>query len=159
MIELAFRKHSHTFRDHLISIRTLSFFPHCEIIVQHRGNFSTRLVSSPLVGGVRLVTRNTESQDWEHVYWGEDGEAQQRLKGACEHEVGKPYNYLGAVLMGFYRPPDRKKTWFCSELVAHILGLPNPHSYSPGRLYQLAKGRKSLTLPQVSANVCQNKNL
>lgn len=147
MVELAFRKYGRTFRDTLITGRTLNLIPHCEVILGRTGDKTLNLLSSPKVGGVRVVSREHDPRGWECIRWVDSqGDIRKRLNAACDEEVGKPYDYVGAVLMGLYSPPKRKEAWFCSELVAHILGLENPHSYSPGKLYCLAKRRNSLTI-------------
>lgn len=54
---------------------------------------------------------------------------------AAEH-IGAGYDW-GGILMTFAVPLRRQNPgrWFCSELCAHALGLPDPHTYAPGDLY------------------------
>ncbi len=59
-----------------------------------------------------------------------------------EH-VGKPYDFRG--LIGWYFKDTNindPKAFFCSELVAYILGLKSPGMISPGRLLSYFRGQR-----------------
>ena len=55
-----------------------------------------------------------------------------------EYRIGAPYDLLGAVLThGLGVPWQAQRAWFCSELVAAALGLPDPPRWTPGSLAAL----------------------
>jgi len=47
-------------------------------------------------------------------------------------EVGKRYDTLGALLCWTPINLQMRQAWFCSELMAYAMGLPDPHHYTPG---------------------------
>jgi hypothetical protein len=85
-------------------------------------------------GGVRLKQIAFKGDRWTFVQPMPWAPADAWHRAAAE--IGAGYDYRG-ILMTFAVPlrrqhPDR---WFCSELCAHALGLPDPHTYAPGDLY------------------------
>nr|MCU0882145.1 hypothetical protein [Hyphomonadaceae bacterium] len=52
---------------------------------------------------------------------------------------GKPYDWPGLIRTQVFKlraGPAWKRRWFCSEIVAHALGLPDPWQFSPGSLFE-----------------------
>jgi len=47
-------------------------------------------------------------------------------------EVGRPYDTWGALTYWAPFGGGRRDAWFCSELMAHAMSLPEPHRYTPG---------------------------
>lgn len=50
--------------------------------------------------------------------------------------VGSDYDYFGAIRSGTPFGREHPKKWFCSELAAYALGLPDANTRSPGDLAQ-----------------------
>jgi hypothetical protein len=61
------------------------------------------------------------------------------LSRAIRH-LGRPYDVLGAVLSVTPLSWGRAERWFCSELMAHAVGLAHPHRYTPGSFRQALLG-------------------
>lgn len=74
---------------------------------------------------------------WNAGHWvfveveGDDAAIYKRLIAEC----GKPYDTWGALLS--VTPFNRHKmgAWFCSEIMAHGVGLPRAHRYTPGLFF------------------------
>lgn len=58
-----------------------------------------------------------------------------------EPHIGKPYDLLGAIFSVTPITSSRPDYWFCSELLAYAIGLPRPHTYTPGLLSRSVRNR------------------
>ena len=129
-LQIAFYKGVGRWDDRLIRIATQSPFSHVELL---RGN--TMLSASIRDGGVRLKKVELNSDHWTLLPlegW-ERGDAWER----AVEEIGRPYDLTG-ILLTFTVPlrRHRRRSWFCSELCAHALGLGEPHTLAPGDLFR-----------------------
>ena len=127
-LQLALYKGKGNFYDVLVRAATLSKYSHVELVIN-----GVCYTSSPRDNGVRSKVIDLHSGNWD-VYPIE-GDAQYALD-FFEKEMGKPYDWLGAIksVVPFF--PNRKEKWFCSEIVAAALQLPKARKYTPEDLYQ-----------------------
>lgn len=72
----------------------------------------------PLRGVIRTGWRSGHEEVTVSVA-DEDG-----LRSWCEEQVGRRYDFAGAVRAAIGRPPSDSGRWYCSSLVAAGLGLP-----------------------------------
>lgn len=142
MIFLAFYKGRGRWDDRLIRWATRSRFSHVELLRVNAppadGDAARAVSASGRDGGVRCKTITFRKSNWEFlpVPWVDASEAHAR----AVQEFLKDYDYKGILLSQVLaisrQDPSR---WFCSELCAYALGLPMPHTYSPGQLYRLVR--------------------
>ncbi len=103
-----------------------------EHIPQRFPQVARAISSSARDGGVREKEITFKKGQWAFVEvpWAPP-DAYYRIQ---EH-IGKPYDFMGLFLcqlFNFRRQNDQK--WWCSEICAHALNLPNPHRFSPSEL-------------------------
>jgi len=143
-LALAFYRGRGRLDDRVIRAVTRSPFSHVELTVcPGRGPADVAqpaLSASGRDGGVRRKTIAFAPDRWELLpllpWVPADPWAPSNPWTRAAAEIGAAYDYRG-ILLTFAVPlrrqhPDR---WFCSELCAHALGLPDPHTYAPGDLY------------------------
>lgn len=132
-VRLAFYKAKGTINDRLIRWGTNSPYSHVELIGPDGRGWS----SSVREGEVRKKEINF-GDHWDIIElpWMDVNVACDRM----DPEMGKSYDYIGImfshVLSLSRSHPDK---WFCSEIIAFSLGLPDPHLYSPGSLSETVK--------------------
>lgn len=134
MLLAFYRSKFGTLLDRWISLATWGPFSHCEFVFREHVWFS----SSPRDGGVRCMTWpiNEEQQRNHWVYVPVQVDDRQ-LFYWCESQLGKRYDWLGAVL----RLPVMNDRWFCSEFciagLQHCgVQLPITQWASPNQLYR-----------------------
>ncbi len=122
--------------DIVVRWATRSSYSHCELIRQpqrpRHGDTVTCLSASGRDGGVRIKDVTLERPKWSiyAVPW-----APQDTWDRAAEKVGEPYDLLSmftSQLFNFRR--NARGKWYCSELIAHGLGLSMPHAMSPGDL-------------------------
>ncbi len=126
MIRVAFRQADSRLFAKLICWWQGHDAAHCEVAGSWTGDFHDCLGASFLDKGVRLKSISMPPAKW-RVYE-VDLPAETVLRWHEEHK-GHDYDVLG--LFGFlWRPVwGRSHMWFCSELVADVLGLEGSHRY------------------------------
>jgi hypothetical protein len=137
MTGIAFRKGSDSKFGALIRLRTASKYSHCEVVITGGiGEKSKCIGASAPLNAVRVEVINLKPENWDFVPVHIKGE---RLAKLTKSEVGKPYDYFGALAWGtpFADDVESKGKWFCSELAAYALGIPEPWRYSPGSLHSV----------------------
>lgn len=135
-IEVAFYRDSGRFLDRVIRWWTNSQFSHCEIVLSRNGNEAVLFSASARDGGVRKVTRNLLPDRWDIITVGRVN--RQDLDRLIIEEAGAGYDYLGLFGSQFFASGwQSRKRWFCSEICAEVLGLPDPQRYSPESLRRL----------------------
>lgn len=132
MIDVMFYKKKDGFLDKIICWWTRSEFSHVEFLLQDNQNGTAVVASSsPLDGGVRIRTIQYNESDWVFVRTHGDYE---KIKTWFEENKGRKYDWAGAL--GFAGPfSEDKEKWFCSEVIAYLLGLEEPWRFNPGSLY------------------------
>jgi len=131
---LAFYKALGRPTDWAIRAATWSRYSHVEIIprwtVDAQGRVWSVAASKRDGGMVRFRPIRFKAGHWHFI----EGIGDPDLAMAA---VGLPYDTWGAVLSctpGLARKRPAQGLWFCSELAAHVEGLPDPQTYHPGRL-------------------------
>lgn len=125
------------FQDGAIRIASRGIYSHVELIAGEAVHDcpSVCLSSSGRDGGVRQQTIVLKSSSWDLVSMPMDA------AGPCQfirNHIGARYDYTGIVLSQVLafggHDPDK---WFCSEICAAALGLPNPQRVSPQFLFDV----------------------
>lgn len=133
---IAFYRGRGRLMDKVIRFASRAPYSHVEMIRQDQrpkdGDVVTCISSSGRDGGVRIKEIQLKPGKWSvyEVPW-----ARAETWDRAEVHLGKPYELWMMVwsqLFKFHRT-DRHK-WFCSELIAHALGLSMPHGKSPSDL-------------------------
>ncbi len=132
---IALRKGADDLLGRMVRLRTDSPYSHVELAMTGGpGLLSTCFSASWMDGGVRVKSIALGAASWDMVPVGVDAG---RLKRIMDNEMGKPFDRTGMLLWGTAFADDHfKSQWFCSELMAFVLGKPSPWKYSPGSLYQ-----------------------
>jgi len=135
-MKLAFYVGPGTFWDRMVRIATWSRFSHVEMIFGESGG-GTWFSSSPRDGGVRFKRILPKPGHWVIVDLPAGvGSNSLNLYGKAVTRIGARYDWLGAFNAIFPWRWQSRKRWFCSELVADLLDLPQPEKWTPERLYQ-----------------------
>lgn len=109
---------------------------HCEMLLE--GYWRDALIAGASLrdGGVRIKQTDLTPGNWivlDVPSWSEE-EARRRL----EPELGKRYDARGALATILWFVAHSLAKWFCSELLAHMAALIDPHRYKPSTLFALA---------------------
>jgi len=130
----AFTKKS-TLLDKVIGLFTYGKYSHCELVFSSGLSFSI----SPRDNQARFKVINFDDTQWDFIelkLCNEQGIAQKASK-----LIGKKYDYVGALFSAIPGAHIQKENkLFCSETVAYLIGLEDPHLYSPNDLYRKLKG-------------------
>jgi hypothetical protein len=153
MITLAFYKGRgdglwFRFQDWAIRFATRSIYSHVEMISGRAelGETSQCWSSSGRDGGVRMANITLKPGHWDLVELADEPD---ELTDFIQERAfpKKKYDYIGIVLsqilsLGRHNPDK----WFCSEICAAALGIPNAQRMSPQSLYDMVTW-KHLALP------------
>ncbi|MEM9795153.1 MAG: hypothetical protein AAF919_01600 [Pseudomonadota bacterium] len=133
---VAFYRGRGTMADRIVRYATRSPFSHCELIrteeIPRRGDTVTCISASNRDNGVRIKDITLEPHKWDiyAVPW-----APPDTWDRAAAQLGAPYELWAMVLSQLFNFRRHKRGhWFCSELIAHALGLNMPHAKSPGDL-------------------------
>ncbi|PCH94280.1 MAG: hypothetical protein COB84_07835 [Rhodobacteraceae bacterium] len=142
-LTLAFYRHQGRFFDRLIRLITRSPYSHVELVLSSGVQMSSdqdwrlySLSSSLRDGGVRIKIIHYEVGKWEFVQLENWSKTHDGVWLTARQYVGQPYDILG-IMFNFMVPIRRqlRRSWFCSELCGHALGIKHPHTLSPGDLF------------------------
>jgi hypothetical protein len=126
---LAFYCGAGNWRDAVIRQTTGSRFSHVELV----GPNGQCVSASKRDGNqVRQKRIDFKTGHWTFLHTAHDPA---KAWAISQQYIDAPYDTLGAVFSGLHVPRHIRGAWFCSELVAHSLGLSEPHRYTPGALY------------------------
>lgn len=129
MTTLAFYCGAGNWRDAVIRQVTGSTFSHVELV----GPNGQCISASKRDGNqVRQKRIDFKAGHWVRLHTAHDPA---RAWAISSSYIGHPYDTLGAVMSGLHVPRHIRGAWFCSELIAHSLGLPQAHRYHPGLLW------------------------
>ena len=142
MITLAFYKGRGStiwtrLQDWAIRFATRSPYSHVELIVGRAefGREEVCLSSSGRDGGVRQTTILLRREHWDLVDMPDQPDD---VADFIRARFGKRYDYIGIVFSQILslgrHSPDK---WFCSEICAAALGMPNAQRMSPQALYDV----------------------
>ncbi|SFJ29627.1 hypothetical protein [Jannaschia pohangensis] len=133
---VAFYRGHGTMADKVVRYATRSPFSHCELILSDKrpriGDTVRCISASARDNGVRIKDITLKHGKWKiyAVPW-----APPETWDRAEALVGKPYELWAMILsqlVNFRR--HARNQWYCSEMIAHSLGLSMPHAKSPGDL-------------------------
>ncbi|OBX73730.1 hypothetical protein A9308_00535 [Moraxella atlantae] len=111
-------------------------FCHCELMFEQNDDGTWKTVSSLPKTGVRLRHVTLEGSHWVKVPVVVDADL---CKAWYALHTGQNYDWLGLVTTKLPFINGHKGKWFCSELVAALLGLSNAGSYGIEDLYRYVK--------------------
>lgn len=129
MTTLAFYCGHGDWRDAVIRHVTASRFSHVELVGPNG-----QCISASKRDGNRVRQKRIDFKTGHWVFLRTAHDPAQTW-AISEQYLGHPYDTLGAVLSGLQLPRHIRGAWFCSELIAHSLGLSEPHTYHPGALW------------------------
>src|SRR5512139_1627222 len=99
---------------------------HCEVIAETLADDGHRCISASWVdGGVREKVMPLPSEKWRIYEVMRDIDPRHWF---ALHD-GDKYDLLGLLSFVVARFRHSRWRWFCSEVAAHIMGLPEPHRY------------------------------
>lgn len=121
MIKIAFRYGDTRLFSRLVCWWSGGDSAHCEVVTSRGACIS----ASWLDGGVREKTMPLPPEKW-RIY---EIDAALDPAGWLELNRGAGYDWLGLLSFVIARWRVSTTRWFCSEVAAHILGLPEPARY------------------------------
>lgn len=134
-MKLAFYKGRSHFFNRLVAWWTNGKYSHVEVILDRLENGDyTCLSSSFRDGGVRVKNMPLPSEKWDIV--AVKGNDERAIFWAVVH-AGARYDILGLFGFVWRRQVHEDQRWFCSEVVADIIGLAHPSRYDPNTLYDI----------------------
>ncbi|CAM3042198.1 hypothetical protein [Dichelobacter nodosus] len=121
--------------DFLIRVVTHSCYSHCEIAIGDEAVAGVFYCYSASMrdGGVRCKRMYLSNTRWDLVPVAESAEKIRTRFGRIQ---GCRYDWCGVFRFILRSLQQNPKKWFCSELCAALLGLDNPHQYSPKTLFE-----------------------
>lgn len=127
MVRIAFRYGDTRFFSRAVTWLRGGDSAHCELAHKWRGDFHTCTSASFMDGGVRQKQMPLPADKW-RIY---------ELNGISDKEVdewfvtnhNKKYDVIGLLGFVWRQIEGSSRRLFCSEAVADIIGLPEPHLY------------------------------
>ncbi len=130
----AFYRAPGDWRDRLIRAATGHPYSHAELLQAEPIGGEALCISASKRDGNRVRTKRiafkTGHWDFITVPGLHDADCWAR---AIRH-IDAPYDTVGAVLTVTPIVTSRRGRWFCSELLGHAAGIPQPHTLTPGAL-------------------------
>lgn len=127
-VQLALYKGKGMIGNALIRWWTGSQYSHCELVAD-----GVCYSSSIMDGGVRSKVIDLDNGNWDLI--STDWVTPEDVREYFETTDADSYGYIGLIVSQvFNRNKQVSNEQFCSEWCAHLLGLPNPVTYSPGTL-------------------------
>lgn len=121
--------------DGLVRWWTKSDTSHSEIATKNADGIWVGFSSSPRDGGVRFKQIDFDSGHWRLTPLSDVDEAEAMAEAWRIHDTRAGYDWMGILWAQLFNSGRHNRhRWFCSELCAHVMGLSDPHTYSPGRL-------------------------
>lgn len=157
-LTFAFYKAKGDWKNGLVRWATRSTYSHCEAILslaQHGEEVLCHSASSR-DGGVRSKTIILLEENWDLLHLPARFFDPLRAESLLARSQGASYDYPGILFSHVFslnRHADNR--WFCSEFCAELIGVPNPHTYSPQAFYDLVHYIEGRSLDQLP-NSCQH---
>jgi uncharacterized protein YycO len=113
------------YQDKLIAWATGGKYSHVELIFKTGEWFS----SSTRDGGVRFKKIMPNPEHWDYTTIEVSDSQEFRMYVWCESQVGKPYDWFGAIIAGsrfsIKKQTNTRSKWFCSEICGRSLIMEN----------------------------------
>lgn len=127
----------HRLQDAAIRLATRGRYSHVELVARRAvdGEVARCFSSSGRDGGVRVKRILLKPESWDLVELNIDP---QGPSGFIHERLGAGYDYTGILfsqVLALGRHDESR--WFCSEIIAASLGLPNPQRVSPQFLFDV----------------------
>jgi len=126
VIRIAFRYNDSRLLSRLVCFVQGGDSAHCETAWQWEHHDHRCVSASWVDGGVRAKEIHMPPEKW-RIYE-IPGSSQVVLAWAQANQLA-PYDYLGLFGFVIRRIKGWRNAWFCSEVAAELLGLPDPHRY------------------------------
>lgn len=126
MIRVAFRYKDPRFFSRAVCLLQGGDSAHCEIAWKWENDTHICVSASFLDGGVRTKSINMSKEKW-RIY--EMQGSPELVRAWLFRNEGAPYDVLGLMGFIFRRIKGWRNAWFCSEVAAEVLGLPDPWRY------------------------------
>ena len=140
VVRAHFYKADGTLFDKLIRWWTRSKYSHVELELGEGEWWS----SSPRDGGVRTRKIIFNAYHWDTLEL-KDADAH-ALRAFFKQREGTRYDAAGLLLTQIFKTPYRsRERFFCSEICAAALGVPDGDLYSPGDMYKLLRWQQRWT--------------
>lgn len=127
-MKLAMYKGKGNFYDKLIRIVTNSKYSHCELVIA-----GICYSSSPRDRGVRMKYIDLNTDNWDVFDLPESCNQELAINWFIKN-VGKKYDWIGAVTSVLPFQINVSNKFFCSEACAEMLNLSKPRRYKPQSL-------------------------
>lgn len=148
-ITFAFYKAKGDWRNKAVRWATRSRYSHCEAILrlaEHEEQVTCHSASSR-DGGVRSKAILLRSDTWDLLHLPLCFYNAERANQLLTRAAGARYDYPGIMLSHvFSLNRHAAHRWFCSEFCAELIGVPNPHTYSPQAFYDLVHYMRQQTM-------------
>lgn len=126
MIRVAFRFGDARMFARLVCLLRGGDSAHCEVAFDWQGQSHQCVSASFLDGGVRTKQIEMPPEKW-RIYEA-PGDRNRAIAWAVTHD-GERYDTLGLLGFVFRRIKGWRRAWFCSEVAADIMYLPEPYLY------------------------------
>lgn len=127
MIRVAFRYNDTRLFPRLVTLLRGGDSAHCEAANRWRGQYHTCTSASFMDGGVRQKTIELTADKW-RIYEITDV-SKLEIEEWFQANKDKKYDVVGLLGFVWRRITGSKNKLFCSEAVAEMIGLDNPHLY------------------------------
>lgn len=148
-ITFAFYKAQGDWRNKAVRWATRSLYSHCEAVLS-LAEFDEKVVchsASSRDGGVRSKEIILRADMWDLLHLPLCFYDEKRTTTLIETAAGAAYDYPGIMLSHvFSLNRHASHRWFCSEFCAELIGVPNPHTYSPQAFYDLVRYMREQTM-------------
>lgn len=126
MIRVCFRYGDHRAFARLVCAWRGGDSAHCEVAFDWRAQAHDCVSASWLDGGVRIKTIDLPADKWRIYEMPAD--RNRALAWAAQH-AGERYDTLGLLGFVMRRIKGWRRAWFCSEVAADVMYLPEPYLY------------------------------
>lgn len=132
-MKIAFFK-GNTLIGRMIRFWTRSQYSHTEILLYDYQDGTYDCLSADYIDGVRINRLSISLDEWDII---DIDFPISKVHEWYSRNYGKGYDYLG--LLGFVISPlkENKNRWFCSEIVADIIGIKCSSRFNPSILYSV----------------------
>lgn len=144
-MKLAFYKAKDRLFNQAVSFWLRGPYSHVELVLGENAQGDSICLSSSLPdGGVRIKHMPLPLDRWDLVPV--TGDVRHAYEWAAAH-MGQGYDLRGLLGFVWRREEGDKDKWFCSELCAAVLGMPEPWRFDPMTLWAAVSAQQPLPNP------------